>query len=154
MEKAVGDFVTGFDSKSPEGDGTGRDIEYPKVFAALEHSQEVAENAFSRYAKFDLANRMGPAVRRVALDQVKELDLYPVWLSEVSVVLKVEEYTDDLNEKRGEELAVLTIRVMSSIVNLDDKIVYLIDPLRTTIKYVSKELVKFTAKQKWSFQDE
>ncbi len=148
-------FVTGFDSKSPEGHGAGRDIEYPHVFKALEHSKEVAENAFSRYAKFDLANRMSFEVRRVSLAQVEELDLYPVWITDLSIVIEIKEYTDALNEERGKRLARLVERVIAAIYVPDDpKIVYLIDPLRTTIQNISKVLVKFTAKQKWSFQNE
>ena len=148
-------FVTGFDSKSHEGRGAGRNIEYPHVFKALEHSKEVAENAFSRYAKFDLANRMGSEVRRVSLAQVEELNLYPVWVTEISIVVELEGYSDDLNEERGKRLARLIERVTAAIyAGGNPKIVYLIDPLRTTIQNISKVLVKFTAKQKWSFQDE
>lgn len=146
--------ISAFDSDSPQAEAGEQKFDYAQVFAALEHSLEVAETAFCRCAKRQFRDLVGDGQRMVMPEDDTQL---PVWVAWASVTLDFGDYWDETGlEARNEDYAgklkdVVELAAANvQAIRKDKDEVFLIGPLVTKIAKVGAASITFSVKQRWS----
>ena len=146
-------IITGFETELKEEIDDTRELneEFVKVFKALDHDIEVAENAFARASK--------RAFRRYSeggkFTEAKDArELRPTWLAEATVVLPVKGFDDYALAAMASEMQQLVVMLGESFKSTADDAsnLALIDPLKCRIQRISEHDYKFTIKQMWAPQ--
>jgi hypothetical protein len=134
-------IITGFDSSTTEEEANSFS-QYIEVLKALEHSLEIAENAFSRIAKSQVRRFVGNKVPRMRADEVK--GIFPHWHAETSITI-------DLESPRPHNvlLAHLVKHFGQYLLNSLLPSAMLVESLSTRILRVGPTLYQFRLKQKW-----
>lgn len=146
-------IITGFETELKEEIDDKRELneEFIKVFKALDHDIEVAENAFARASKraFRAYSDGGK------FTEAREArDLRPTWIAEATVVLPVKAFDDAALEMMATEMQQLVVMLGESFKStaVEPSKLALIDPLKCRIQRVSEYDYKFTIKQMWAPQ--
>ena len=150
--------LSDFDSDSPQEETSEQKFDYAQVFAALEHSLEVAETAFCRCAKRQFRDLVGYGQRMMTPDDgVIKL---PVWYTWSSVTLDFANHWDETGiDARNEDYASMLkdiVELAASNVqairkNKDE--VFLVGPLITKVVEVGAAQYSFSIKQRWSLSE-
>jgi len=149
-------IITGFDSDPIRGTEDGKDftaIEYHRVFEAIHHSLEVAENAFARSAKRDLNNRLKDRATMKGSPQDR-----PQWMCQASVTIYFPVYEPEKMKEKSEETSRHLVGLVESVAQHlvsqlkdNEKLkVNFIDSLKVSVQEVGDCTYSFRIKQAWS----
>jgi hypothetical protein len=147
--------VTTFDSSSPPPRGEEQELlsgnfEFTTVFEALRHSQEVAENAFSRCAKKLFRDLLTADGVRIKLVMPDEDPVYPIWLVGATITVHVlGQYDEPLWASYLENLVSEQADLVHRLRD-ENGVIRLIGPLSTRISEIGDRIFSFSLKQKWS----
>jgi hypothetical protein len=147
-------IITGFEEElSAEGPSEAQVIneDFIRVFKAIQHDIEVAENAFTRAAKRAFKKYSEGGVFTESKDA---RDMRPTWVSESTVVLPVGRFDDPALAAMAADLQQLVVMLGKAFESTTDEPsqVSLIDPLKCRIQRVTDLDYKFTIKQMWAPQ--
>jgi len=141
-------IITGFETEHNEGPTEAQVIneDFIKVFKALEHDREVAENAFTRASKraFKKYTEGG-----CFLEAKNARELRPTWVSEASVVLTVNGFDEAAQASELQQVVMMLGKAFESTLD-DASQAALIEPLKCTITMITDKDAKFTIKQMWA----
>jgi hypothetical protein len=146
-------IITGFETELKEEIEDTQELneEFIKVFKALDHDIEVAENVFARASKRAFRDYTEGGKFTEAKDARA---LRPTWLAESTVVLPVKGFDDVALVSMAAELRQLVVMLGESFKSTADDPAHLalIDPLKCRIQRISEHDYKFTIKQMWAPQ--